>query len=95
MSISILEENMVKISELHKNTAKYVSEAQEHPIVVFRYSQPEAVLTDFKSFQNLKERISELEELLDRLQLKTELEKRERETKGKVTLEELQERYDL
>lgn len=95
MPVTMTEENMIKISELHKNTAKYVREAQQHPLIIFRYSEPEAVLTDFEKFKELKERISELEEIVDRLQLKKDLERRKEKTKGKITLEELQEKHGL
>lgn len=89
------EENMIQISELHKNTAKYVREVQQNPLIIFRYSEPEAVLTDFEDFKEMKERLSELEEIVDRFQLKEDLERRKEKTKGKITLEELQEKYGL
>jgi len=82
MPLKIEPERLVKISELHTDTAKWVEASQEGPLLVLRHGKPAALLIGLEAF----------EELLDRLQLKEELERRERLSRGKISLEELEER---
>lgn len=95
MPVTMERKNIVKVSELHKDTAKYIEMAQEHPVFIFRYGEPELVLVSIQLFEQLQEQIAELEELVDRLELKADLEKRRKETKGKITLEELRAQHGL
>lgn len=53
--------------------------------MIMRYGDPEAVLIGIEAF----------EELLDRLHLQAELARREKQSKGKISLEELQRRHGL
>ncbi len=82
MTLKIEPERLIKISELHTDTAKWVAASQEGPLLVLRHGKPAALLIGLEAF----------EELLDRLQLKAELERRERISRGKISLEELEER---
>jgi len=83
MTVKIDPDRLVKISELHTDTAKWVEASQEGPLLILRHGKPAALLVGLEAF----------EELLDRLQLRAELDRRERESRGKITLEELQERF--
>jgi len=85
MAVRIERDRMVKVSELHNDTSKWIKAAKEGPLFIMRYADPEAVLIGIDAF----------EELLDRLQLKASLERRERASKEKISLEELQRRYGL
>ena len=85
MTVKIERDRLVKVSELHQDTSKWVEAAQEGPLFIMRYGNPEAVLIGIEAF----------EELLDRLQLKAELARREKQSKGKISLEELQRRYGV
>ena len=85
MGIRIASDRMVKVSELHNDTSKWIEAAQEGPLFIMRYGNPKAVLIGTDAF----------EELLDRVQLKEELKRREMVSEGKIALEDLQSRYDL
>lgn len=82
MTVKIEPQRLVKISELHTDTAKCVEASREGPLLILRHGKPAALLIGLEAF----------EELLDRLQLKGELERRERISRGKISLEELEER---
>ena len=86
MAMRIESDRIVKVSELHNDTSKWVEAAQEGPpLFIMRYGSPKAVLIGTDAF----------EELLDRIQLKAELQRRESASKEKIALEEIQKQYDL
>jgi PHD/YefM family antitoxin component YafN of YafNO toxin-antitoxin module len=85
MAVKIERDRMVKVSELHNDTSKWVEVSKEGPLFIMRYGDPQAVLIGIDAF----------EELLDRVQLKAELLRREKQSKGKIPLEELQKRHGL
>jgi antitoxin (DNA-binding transcriptional repressor) of toxin-antitoxin stability system len=85
MAVRIESDRIVKVSELHNDTSKWVEAAQEGPLFIMRYGTPKAVLIGIGVF----------EELLDRIQLKFELQRREKTSKGKIALEEIQKQYGL
>ena len=85
MALRIESDRIVKVSELHNDTSKWVEAAQEGPLFIMRYGSPKAVLIGTDAF----------EELLDRIQLKSELQRRESTSKGKIALEEIQKQYGL
>ena len=82
MTLKIKPRCLIKISELRADTAKWVEASQEGLLLILRHGKPTALLIGLEAF----------EELLDRLQLKAELERRERVSRSKISLEELQER---
>lgn len=79
MPVKMDSDRVVKVSELRDDTAKWLAAAEDGPVFVLRYGTPKAVLIGTKAF----------EELVGRVALRSELERRERETKGKVLLEDL------
>jgi PHD/YefM family antitoxin component YafN of YafNO toxin-antitoxin module len=85
MAVKIESDRMVKVSELHNDTSKWVNAAQDGPLFIMRYGSPKAVLIGTDAF----------EELLDRIQLREELERREKTSKQKITLEEIEKQYGL
>ncbi len=85
MALKIERDRLVKVSELHQDTSKWVEAAKEGPLFIMRYGDPEAILIGIEAF----------EELLDRLQLKAELARREQQSAEKIPLEELQRRYGV
>ena len=80
MAVRIESDRIVKVSELHNDTSKWIEAAQEGPLFIMRYGSPKAVLIGADAF----------EELLDRIQLKTELQHRKKTSKGKIALKEIQ-----
>ncbi len=83
MALRIESDRIVKVSELHNDTSKWVEAAQEGPLFIMRYGSPKAILIGTDA----------LEELLDRIQLRAELDRREKGSKGKIALEELAKQY--
>lgn len=85
MAVHIERDRLVKVSELHQDTSRWVDAAQDGPLFIMRHGTPAAVLIGIEAF----------EELLDRLQLKAELVRREKQSKGKIPLAKLQRRYGV
>ncbi len=85
MAVKIESDRMVKVSELHNDTSKWVNAAQKGPLFIMRYGSPKAVLIGTDAF----------EELLDRIQLRAELKRREKSSKAKIALEEIEKQYGL
>ena len=85
MALRIDSDRIVKVSELHSDTSKWVEAAQEGPLFIMRYGSPKAVLIGTDA----------LEELIDRIQLRAELDRREKRSQGKIALEELARQYAL
>ena len=82
MTVKMDRDRIVKISKLHTDTAKWVEASKEGPLFILRHGTPAAVLIGIDAF----------EDLLDRVQLKATLDRREKQSQGKISLEELQER---
>lgn len=85
MAVNIQSDRIVKVSELHNDTSKWINAAQEGPLLIMRYGNPTAILIGADA----------LEELLDRIQLKAELQHREKTSNGKIALEDIQKQYAL
>ena len=85
MGITIESDRIVKVSELHNDTSKWVEAAQQGPLFIMRYGSPKAVLIGTGVF----------EELLDRIQLKRDLTKRKEISTGTIPLEDLQKQHGL
>jgi len=85
MGITIESDRIVKVSELHNDTSKWVEAAQQGPLFIMRYGSPKAVLIGTGVF----------EELLDRIQLKRDLTQRKEISTGRIPLEDLQKQHGL
>ena len=85
MDVRIESDRIVKISELHNDTSKWIKAAQQGPLFIMRYGTPKAVLIGADAF----------EELLDRIQLKRDLTQRKEISTDKIPLEDLQKQYGL
>lgn len=85
MAVRIESDRIVKVSELHNDTSKWIKAAQQGPLFIMRYGNPEAVLIGADAF----------EELLDRIQLKSDLTQRQEISTDKISLEELQKQHGL
>lgn len=79
MGVKMDSDRVVKVSELRGDTTKWLAEAEEGPVFILRYGSPKAVLIGTKAF----------EELLDRVALRAELTRREKESVEKISLDEL------
>ena len=85
MAVRIESDRIVKVSELHNNTSKWIKAAQEGPLFIMRYGIPKAVLIGADAF----------EELLDRIELRRDLTQRKEVSTDKIPLEDLQKQYGL
>jgi len=79
MSLSMDSKRLVKVSEFREDTARWLEEADSGPVFILRHGTPKAVLIGTKAF----------EELLDRAALRGELDRRERESVAKTSLDDL------
>jgi len=80
MSVKIDRNQLVKISDLHSETSKWVKASKKGPLYILRYGEPTAVLIG----------VDALEELLDRSRLQADLERRETQSRDEISLGELQ-----
>ena len=85
MAVRIDSDRIVKVSELHNDTSKWIKAAQEGPLFIMRYGTPKAVLIGADAF----------EELLDRIELRRDLTQRKEVSTDKIPLEDLQKQYGL
>jgi len=85
MGLRIEGDRIVKVSELHNDTSKWMKAAQEGPLFIMRYGIPKAVLIGADAF----------EELLDRIELRRDLTQRKEVSTDKIPLEDLQKQYGL
>ena len=84
MPLKIERDRLVKVSQLHTDTSKWIKDSEKGPLFILRHGTPMAVLIGIDAF----------EELLDRVRLKADLDRREQQSRAKISLEELQARYD-
>jgi len=85
MGLRIEGDRIVKVSELHNDTSKWMKAAQQGPLFIMRYGIPKAVLIGADAF----------EELLDRIELRRDLTQRKEVSTDKIPLEDLQKQYGL
>ena len=79
--------HIIKVSELRAHTSEWIKASEEEPVLVLRHGKPAAYLIG----PDLLEKI--LEEFIDRVELKAELEHRKRISKGAVPLGDLMRRF--
>lgn len=78
MSVEIAKEHVISTSDARRHLSKYLNEADKHPWYIFKNATPRAVILDIDDYETMKERIEELEELLDHVILAKELEARKK-----------------
>lgn len=76
MGIEIAKEHVISTTEARRNLSKYLAEVKRHPWFIFKNATPRAVILGIDKYEALRERIDELEELLDHVILAQELEAR-------------------
>jgi len=79
MSLSIDSKRLVKVSEFREDAARWLDEAEAGPVFILRHGTPKAVLIGTKAF----------EELLDRVALRAELDRREKASVSEIELRDL------
>ncbi len=68
--------HVISTTEARRDLSKYLNEVGEHPWFIFKNATPRAVILDIDTYEALKGRIEDLEELLDHVLLARELEAR-------------------
>jgi len=76
MSIEVAREHVISTTDARRNLSRYLDEAKGHSWFIFKNATPRAVILDIDNYEALKERITDLEELLDHAILAKELEVR-------------------
>jgi prevent-host-death family protein len=79
MGLTIDSKRLVKVSEFREDAARWLDEAEAGPVFILRHGTPKAVLIGTKAF----------EELLDRVALRGELDRREQESVSEIDLRDL------
>ncbi|MFB1488918.1 MULTISPECIES: type II toxin-antitoxin system Phd/YefM family antitoxin [unclassified Thiocapsa] len=59
---NILAEVAVSVSELKRNYANVIREAEDHPVAVFNRNQPEAYLLSADFYERLMAQLEDLED---------------------------------
>ena len=95
MSATFERKQIVSSTELVRSFKKYENELPLHDIFIFKRNSPEAVLMDYARYEKVKERIENLEELLEHIAAYEVIERRKASPARKISLEKLQEQYGL
>ncbi|MFH1856650.1 MAG: type II toxin-antitoxin system prevent-host-death family antitoxin [Candidatus Omnitrophota bacterium] len=86
---------IVSRTELVRAFKKYEDAVSSHDIFIFKHNAPEAVLMDYKRYEQMKEQLEELTELLEHLHLYELIEQRKTGSEKKVSIEKLRDKYGL
>lgn len=95
MPVQIGSDKMISISEAVKDFSKLLDKSQEGPYFILRHNKPTAVVMGMKQYEAIQTQLGQLQELLDHVFLYAELQARERESGGEITLQELAAKYEL
>jgi len=95
MSATFERKQIVSSTELVRSFKKYENELPLHDIFIFKRNSPEAVLMDYARYEKVKERIENLEELLEHIAAYEVIQRRKTSPARKISLEKLQEQYGL
>jgi len=95
MSTTFEKKQIISSTELVRSFKKYESELPLHDIFIFKRNSPEAVLMDYARYEKVKERIENLEELLEHIAAYEVIQRRKTSPARKISLEKLQEQYGL
>jgi len=95
MSTTFEKKQIISSTELVRSFKKYENELPLHDIFIFKRNSPEAVLMDYARYEKVKERIENLEELLEHIAAYEVIQRRKTSPARKISLEKLQEQYGL
>lgn len=95
MSTVFDKKQIVSSTELVRSFKKYEDEVSLHDIFIFKRNAPEAVLVAYKRYEQMKQQIEELKELLEHVQIYEIVEQRKASPEKEISLEKLQKKYGL
>ncbi len=89
------KKQIVSSTELVRSFKRYENELPLKDIFIFKRNAPEAVLMDYSRYEKIKERLEELEGLLEHIAIYKTVQQRKSSPAKKLSLGELQKRYGL
>lgn len=95
MGITFEKRQIISTTELVRAFKKYESELPLHDFFIFKRNAPEAVLMDYGRYEKIKQKIEELEELLEHLSVYEMIQQRKASPSKTISLEKLQAKYGL
>ncbi len=95
MSVTFEKKQIVSSTELVRSFKKYEGELSLGDIFIFKRNAPEAVLMDYARYEKIKQKLEDLEGLLEHMTVYDMVQKRKASPAKKLSLEKLQEQYGL
>lgn len=89
------KKQIVSATELVRSFKKYEEGAALHDIFIFKHNVPEAVLIAYKRYEQIKQQLDELKELLEHVCISKIVEQRKNSQEQGFCLEKLQKKYGL
>ena len=89
------KKQIISSTELVRSFKKYENELPLRDIFIFKRNAPEAVLMDYSRYEKIKERLEELEGLLEHIAIYETVQQRKSSPAKKLSLGRLQERYGV
>ena len=89
------KKQIVSSTELVRSFKKYEDEHPLGDIFIFKRNAPEAVLMDYSRYEKIKQKLEELEELLEHITIYEMAQQRKSSPAKKVSLEKLKKQYGL
>lgn len=97
MPVVFRKNQIVGSAELVRHFKKYMKEDEigDHDIFIFKHNEPEAVLVDYQRYEEMKEQLGELNNLLEQVEIYIMVEKRKTSSTKQFSLETLKKKYGL
>lgn len=95
MSTTFEKKQIISSTELVRAFKKYETELSLHDIFIFKRNAPEAVLMAYARYEKIKQKLEELEDLLEHVSIYEMIQQRKASPAKKISLEKLQAKHGL
>ncbi|MDI6793563.1 MAG: type II toxin-antitoxin system prevent-host-death family antitoxin [bacterium] len=96
MAITFDKKQIVSTTELISSFGEYLErDLYDHDIFIFNRNTPEAVLVTYERYEQMKNQLEELRDLLEHVAIYGIVEQRKTSLEKKISLEELKKEYGL
>ena len=96
MGITFEKKQIVSSTELIRSFRKYLEEeVGDHDIFIFKRNTPEAVLVAYERYENMKNQLEELKDLLEHVAIYEIVEQRKKSPAKKISLDHLEKKYRI
>lgn len=95
MATTFDKKQIVSTTELVRSFKKYEQGVALHDIFIFKHNAPEAVLVAYERYEQIKQQLEELKELLEQVCISKIVEQRKNSPEEDICLEKLQKKYGL